>query len=211
MTTPACRPLDVFPSADTLPEGVRLETPVASQHYLVGGEIRHWSGPCQEVLSPISLRKGAALEPAKLGEYPLLAPSEAEEALEAACRAYDHGQGAWPTMSVSDRIRTLEAFVPRLQAVREEVVRLLMWEIGKPLPDARQEFDRTVAYVETTVEALKELDRSSSRFQLAPGFIAQIRRSPLGVVLCMGPFNYPLNETFTTLIPALIMGNTVIF
>jgi len=31
------------------------------------------------------------------------------------------------------------------------------------------------------------------------------------VVLCMGPFNYPLNETFTTLIPALIMGNTVIF
>ena len=34
--------------------------------------------------------------------------------------------------------------------------------------------------------------------------------SRMGVVLCMGPFNYPLNETFTTLIPALIMGNTVI-
>ncbi len=41
--------------------------------------------------------------------------------------------------------------------------------------------------------------------------IGQIRRAPLGVVLCMGPFNYPLNETFTTLIPALIMGNAVIF
>jgi hypothetical protein len=41
--------------------------------------------------------------------------------------------------------------------------------------------------------------------------IGQIRRSPLGVALCMGPYNYPLNETFTTLIPALIMGNTVIF
>src|SRR5437868_1222196 len=41
--------------------------------------------------------------------------------------------------------------------------------------------------------------------------MAQIRRVPLGVSLCMGPFNYPLNETFTTLIPALIMGNTVIF
>lgn len=34
---------------------------------------------------------------------------------------------------------------------------------------------------------------------------------PLGVALCMGPYNYPLNETFTTLIPALIMGNTVVF
>jgi acyl-CoA reductase-like NAD-dependent aldehyde dehydrogenase len=33
----------------------------------------------------------------------------------------------------------------------------------------------------------------------------------MGVVLCMGPYNYPLNETFTTLIPALLMGNTVIF
>jgi glyceraldehyde-3-phosphate dehydrogenase (NADP+) len=31
------------------------------------------------------------------------------------------------------------------------------------------------------------------------------------VVLCMGPFNYPLNETYTTLIPAIIMGNTILF
>jgi len=38
--------------------------------------------------------------------------------------------------------------------------------------------------------------------------VAQVRRSPLGVFLSLGPFNYPLNETFTTLIPAIIMGNT---
>jgi glyceraldehyde-3-phosphate dehydrogenase (NADP+) len=60
------------------------------------------------------------------------------------------------------------------------------------------------------VHAVKELDRSNSRFVMEEGFLAQIRRSPLGVVLCMGPFNYPLNETYTTLIPALITGNTVI-
>jgi hypothetical protein len=58
---------------------------------------------------------------------------------------------------------------------------------------------------------LKDLDRASSRFVIEQGVIGQIRRAPLGVVLCMGPFNYPLNETFTTLIPALIMGNAVIF
>ena len=98
-----------------------------------------------------------------------------------------------------------------MQAVRDEVVRLLMWEIGKTLPDAAKEFDRTVEYIRDTIEALKDLDRTSSRFAVEQGFVAQIRRSPLGVVLCMGPFNYPLNETFTTLIPALIMGNTVIF
>ena len=33
----------------------------------------------------------------------------------------------------------------------------------------------------------------------------------MGVALCMGPYNYPLNETFSTLFPALLMGNTVVF
>jgi glyceraldehyde-3-phosphate dehydrogenase (NADP+) len=94
---------------------------------------------------------------------------------------------------------------------RDEVVRLLMWEIGKSLADSRKEFDRTVEYIHGTIEALKDLDRVSSRFVIEEGIAAQIRRGPLGVALCMGPYNYPLNETFTTMIPALIMGNTVVF
>jgi len=86
-----------------------------------------------------------------------------------------------------------------------------MWEIAKSRGDSEREFDRTVEYIRDTVDALKELDRTSSRFVIQQGIIGQIRRAPLGVALCMGPFNYPLNETFTTLIPALIMGNTVVF
>src|ERR1700737_3704297 len=54
-------------------------------------------------------------------------------------------------------------------------------------------------------------DNKSPRFAVVEGTIGQIRRTPLGVVLCMGPYNYPLNETFATLIPALLMGNTVAF
>ena len=91
------------------------------------------------------------------------------------------------------------------------VIRLTMFEIGKTLKDSTAEFDRTVKYVEDTIAALKDLDRTASRFVVEQGFIAQIRRAPLGVTLVMGPFNYPLNETFTTLIPALIMGNPVVF
>jgi len=94
---------------------------------------------------------------------------------------------------------------------RSRVVRLLMWEVGKSLADSEKEFDRTVQYIRDTVDALKDLDRVSSRFTISEGVLGQIRRAPLGVALCMGPFNYPLNETFTTLIPALIMGNTVVF
>ena len=86
-----------------------------------------------------------------------------------------------------------------------------MWEIGKSFADSTKEFDRTVEYIYATIDALKHLDRDSSRFEIVEGIGAQVRRSPLGVVLCMGPFNYPLNETFTTLIPALIMGNTILF
>jgi len=86
-----------------------------------------------------------------------------------------------------------------------------MWEIGKSFADSTKEFDRTVEYIYATIDSLKHLDRDSSGFEIVDGIAAQIRRSPLGVVLCMGPFNYPLNETFTTLIPALIMGNTILF
>jgi glyceraldehyde-3-phosphate dehydrogenase (NADP+) len=133
------------------------------------------------------------------------------EARDAAVKAYDDGGGAWPTMSVEERIKHLENFTEAMKKRRAEVVNLLMWEIGKSADDSAKEFDRTVEYIVDTIIALKELDRNSSRFQVVQGIIAQVKRAPLGVVLCMGPYNYPLNETFTTLIPALVMGNTVIF
>jgi len=133
------------------------------------------------------------------------------ECLEAAVMAYNHGCGVWPTMSVEERIACVQDFAALMVKQRDEVVRLLMLEIGKSAEDSAAEFDRTVKYIKDTIDALKELDRISSRFVIESGIIAQIRRAPLGVALCMGPFNYPLNETFTTLIPALIMGNTVVF
>jgi hypothetical protein len=114
-------------------------------------------------------------------------------------------------MSVAQRINCVEQFVIKMLAQKEIVVKLIMWEIGKTYADSEKEFDRTVEYIYATIEALKDIDRDSSRFTIEQGIVAQIRRSPLGVVLCMGPFNYPLNETFTTLIPAIIMGNTLLF
>ena len=57
----------------------------------------------------------------------------------------------------------------------------------------------------------KKIDRSSAKFEKDSGIHAHIRRGPLGVVLCLGPYNYPLNETFCLLIPAIIMGNVTIF
>jgi glyceraldehyde-3-phosphate dehydrogenase (NADP+) len=211
MSTTVANPAPVFPSRAGVPAERRVEYYADGARYLIDGQVHTWTGPCQEVLSPVCLTDGGEARPYALGHYPLMTAQESELALEAAVRAWGRGCGEWPTMSVAERIRHVEAFIPRMQAVRDEVVNLLMWEIGKTLPDAQKEFDRTVDYIRDTIVALKDLDRASSRFVVEGGFVAQIRRSPLGVVLCMGPYNYPLNETFTTLIPALIMGNPVIF
>ena len=83
--------------------------------------------------------------------------------------------------------------------------------IGKNLNDSRKEFDRTVEYIKDTIVEYKRIDRKGATFQNKSGVRALIRRGPLGVVLCLGPYNYPLNETFALLIPAIIMGNTTIF
>ena len=163
------------------------------------------------MLSPVCLQEGDQLKQQVIGHTPLLTTKESLEALDAAVKAYDLGHGRWPTMSVTERIEHVESFLGAMRRKRDEVVKLLMWEIGKTLKDSEKEFDRTADYIVDTIRALKELDRNSAKLIEDQGYMAQIRRVPLGVALCMGPYNYPLNETFTTLFPALIMGNTVVF
>lgn len=201
----------IFPDENAIPENYRLDQPVEQREYLIDGELRTWTGPLNPVLSPVFVRKEGELTQKILGSTPLLTSKESLEALDAAVRAYDLGHGMWPTLSVTERIEHVERFLKDMRSKRDEVVRLLMWEIGKTLKDSEKEFDRTCDYISDTIKAYKELDRNSAKLIEDQGFMAQIRRVPLGVSLCMGPYNYPLNETFTTLIPALIMGNTVVF
>ncbi|MGA9220034.1 NADP-dependent glyceraldehyde-3-phosphate dehydrogenase [Pseudomonas graminis] len=202
---------NLYPRADEIPEQFRAGPAIEQRDYLVNGELHQWHGPLAPVLSPVSLKTDAGLESVVLGSTPLMDADTAMTALDAAVNAYDRGQGTWPTMRVADRIHHVETFLKLMREQRDAVVTLLMWEIGKNLKDSQKEFDRTCDYIVDTINALKELDRRSSRFELEQDTLGQIRRVPLGVTLCMGPYNYPLNETFTTLIPALIMGNTVVF
>ncbi|MBP6387089.1 MAG: NADP-dependent glyceraldehyde-3-phosphate dehydrogenase [Pseudarcicella sp.] len=201
----------LFPSENEIPKEFNLEAPIEQKEYLVNGELRQWNGKTQDVWSPVYVNTAQGLEQKRIGSYPITDAPDAMEVLYAAVKAYDNGRGEWPSMSVAQRIECVEKFTQKMIAKRDEVVKLLMWEIGKSLGDSQKEFDRTVQYIYDTIGALKDIDRTSSRFMIEEGIIGQVRRSPLGVVLCMGPFNYPLNETFTTLIPALIMGNTVCF
>jgi len=200
----------IFPSHEEIPEQYRLKSPVEQSEYLINGEIFSWTGEKQKVFSPVLIRKGSDFD-SYIGSYPLMEEKEAMLALDAASVAYNSGKGEWPPMGIEKRIGCMKNFVFYMKEQRDEIVKLLMWEIGKSAADSAKEFDRTIDYILDTIDAVKNLDRDSSRFVISQQVIAQVRRAPLGVVLSMGPFNYPLNETFTTLIPALIMGNTVIF
>ena len=190
-------------------EKYKINKTIDQNTYLVDGQLKSWSGETAEVYSTISSTDEYA--PTLLGTIPQLGEKEAIAALNSATNAFDKGKGIWPTMKVIDRISCMEKFVAQMKTKRDEVVKLLMWEIGKTLSDSEKEFDRTVDYIYDTIEEYKQMDRDSAKFHKNASVHAHIRRGPLGVVLCLGPYNYPLNETFCLLIPALIMGNTTIF
>lgn len=197
---------------EKIPEAYQVPLEKKYDKYLLNGEIKKWKGKTAKVLSPVyKTDDQGALQPVVLGTVPEMGEADALEALDAANEAFKNGTGSWPTLRVGERIKCVEKFARLMVQKREEVVNFIMWEIGKTLPDAQKEFDRTVDYIYDTIEELKELDRNSARFQLHSNVYAQVRRGPLGVVLCLGPYNYPLNETFCLLIPALIMGNTTVF
>ncbi len=145
------------------------------------------------------------------GEYweaPSLNEEESLEILDSSERAWDNGNGIWAQKSLDERCNILSAFVADMKTIRDPVVAWLIYEIGKNDWDARKEFDRTIEYIEKTIDAARTLQPIHKD---RPGDLHTIQdRMPLGITLCMSPFNYPLNETFTTFIPALIMGNVAI-
>ncbi|WP_338408965.1 aldehyde dehydrogenase family protein, partial [uncultured Flavobacterium sp.] len=174
-----------------IPLEFQITKPLIQDTYLVNGELKKWIGKSTSVYSTISSTEN--YQPTLLGTIPAMGENEADEVTNAAFSAYNNGQGLWPTMKVSERIKCMQDFVTQMKSTRDEVIKFLMWEIGKSLPDSQKEFDRTVDYINDTIEDYKELDRNNAKFKKSQGVNAMVRRGPLGVVLCLGPYNYPLN------------------
>lgn len=205
----------IIPFRDDIPDDIRLSDPLHQNKILINGELVSWTGKMQTVTSPILVKNQADYlfeeKPLDIGSYPIGTANEAEMALSAALNAFNSGKGEWPSMNMQQRIECLENFTIRMISKRNDIVKLIVWEIAKTVQDAEKEFDRTVDYIRETIKAARQLQDETSSFTLEQSFIGQTKKVPYGVVLCMGPFNYPLNETFTTLIPALIMGNVILF
>ena len=149
-----------------------------------------------------------------IGKMPQMSTEQATEILEdAVVHGWNSGAGTWTQLSLSERIARIRTFVTELQKQRETIIEVLMWEIGKNTKDATSEFDRTIQFIEMTIDTIESspiFNPSAEMKDYGSSTQAFVRRNALGIILCLGPYNYPLNETYATLIPALLMGNVVI-
>ena len=148
----------------------------------------------------------------KIGTMPQMTKEQSLVALNSAVSAWDGGSGTWPQMSLSERISAIQKFMSELKHKREDIVNVLMYEIGKNRKDAESEFDRTMQFCDQTIDYIQNSPEfGNGGWDASNGSTRLFQsRAAIGVVLCLGPYNYPLNETYATLIPALLMGNVAI-
>ena len=199
LSLPRAKPITVGP--DTKPH-------VNGNRILLDGGVHAWQGPSTDVLSPI--QDAETGKRSVIGTLAQLGEEDAIRAVESAAAAWDRGQGEWPQMPLAGRIERVQAVVAALKERRDEIVNVLMWEICKNEADAAAEFDRTMEFIQKTIETLERMDAEGARWRSFSGVMAFVRRAAIGMMLLLGPFNYPFNETYAALIPALLMGNVVV-
>lgn len=146
-----------------------------------------------------------------IGSVQALTQDEVNQCIQSAKAA----QPDWSLMSIYDRAHYLHAWGDELLNMKEELATIMMKEVGKAYQDAIKEVERTADLIHYTVEEAIHLSGESLNGEHFPGGsrskLAVIERVPLGVVLAISPFNYPVNLAAAKLAPALITGNTVIF
>ncbi|MDP1832743.1 MAG: aldehyde dehydrogenase family protein [Geothrix sp.] len=122
--------------------------------------------------------------------------------------------GAWKDASRLDRRRVLEAWWEQVALVREELARGITEETGKPITLARGEVGRAELTLRATIEAVASFGEVAVPYDLMPGAEgckAVLRRFPMGPVLAITPFNFPVNLAMHKLAPAVGAGCSVIW
>lgn len=147
------------------------------------------------------------LKPVVIGELPQFDSESAVAVVHAAKAAWK--KGIWTNeFTLQDRIQAIRNFLNELKTMRDELSHILQWEIAKNVDDANAEVDRTIAFCEHAIMiAETEL---SGEWSTVSKYHAFIKRAALGIVMALAPYNYPLNECYATILPALLMGNVIV-
>ena len=141
----------------------------------------------------------------EVGRFPRSNDAAIAVALEAAAEA---GPDWWGSAAL--RASGLHAFADSIAGARGELADLLVREVGKPLTEARGEVDRSVAIVRFYAQAAWDPVGEVLPATAGPGSRLEVRRSPVGVVLAITPWNFPLAIPIWKAAPALAWGNRVI-
>jgi acyl-CoA reductase-like NAD-dependent aldehyde dehydrogenase len=172
---------------------------------LIGGEWR----------APASGRYAAVRDPSTgrtVAEAPVASADEARAAVDAAAEAEE----TWGRVPGHERARILRAAAERIRLDRDILARLIATEVGKPITDARVEAERAVGVFQLAAEEIRHLGGESfpaDAYERPAGnetrFLFSVR-DPVGVVVAIGPFNFPLNLLSHKVAPALAAGNPVV-
>lgn len=125
--------------------------------------------------------------------------------------AYESATNAltkWKDLPLLERKKFIIKFNELLIANKNEIAKIMNAEIAKSIPESIIEIERTYDYINKTI---KEWDSLNSTSTIINKLKVQVLQVPLGVVLAISPFNYPINLSLAKIIPALLIGNTVVF
>lgn len=141
-------------------------------------------------------------------------PAMTKEEVDSVVKVARHAQSKWRDVPISERAKVLYKAADILQERIEELSDILMREVAKDRKSAESEVNRTADYIRFTADTAKNLPGESMVSDKFPGFdrskISIITREPVGVVLAISPFNYPINLLASKIAPALVTGNSVV-
>lgn len=132
-------------------------------------------------------------------------PRGAAEDIDRAARAAKAAFPAWAAKPLSERIALMERFLAIFRSQEEEIIDLEIKELGAPWSFAKSSH---CEYQYTRVRSYIDLAPEVPMVEKMP--LSTVYREPVGVVGCITPWNYPLGQVVQKVIPALLMGNTVV-
>ncbi len=145
-----------------------------------------------------------------VGKIQALSKDEVDEVI----RYSKESLSLWSSVPIYEKAGILYKAAELLEERSEEISDILMMEIAKDKKSSVSEVRRTADFLRFTADAGKSMEGIAVSGENFPGGsrkkISYVKRVPLGTVLAISPFNYPINLSASKIAPALIGGNTVI-
>ncbi len=145
-----------------------------------------------------------------VGVVHLAGPEEVERALEDIHRAFQRRVAELP---LYQKIEVLEHAAQLLESRVEEFTQLIVEEVAKPYTLALGEVKRGIVNIKSALAFLYHLRGETLPLDFHPqatGKWGIVRRFPVGPVLAITPFNFPLNLALHKILPAIVAGNPLI-